>query len=187
MRERVPSDSSLCCPIDNKLFRDAVKTPCCSTVYCEECIQTHLLENDFVCHNCAKKVPSLDKLSPDQSMRTKVDEYVEQTVEASRKEEDEAGGSDQVSQITLSVNRPNHVYRTKPKALSNSNKMTFISLGLPKCKCSSRVSPNCKLKYLKYPQCYTTPPYPPPYDRPPRCSINNSKYSLPRLRRYPPQ
>ncbi|KAJ7890471.1 DWNN domain-containing protein [Mycena olivaceomarginata] len=62
VRERTTNDPSLVCPIDSKLFRDAVKTPCCGTHYCEECIQTHLLERDFICPNCAKKIPSLDNL-----------------------------------------------------------------------------------------------------------------------------
>lgn len=88
VRERTPSDPSLVCPIDNKLFRDAVKTPCCGTLYCEECIQTHLLERDFICPHCAKKVPSLDKLVMDKPTRTKVTDYIEKAIEESKKEED---------------------------------------------------------------------------------------------------
>ncbi|KAF7308823.1 hypothetical protein MKEN_01082100 [Mycena kentingensis (nom. inval.)] len=86
VRERVPSDSTLACPIDHKLFRDAVKTPCCGSNYCEECIQTHLLERDFECPNCAKKIASLDKLTIDKPMRTKVLDYIEKIIEESRKE-----------------------------------------------------------------------------------------------------
>jgi len=86
VREKVPSDSSLACPIDNKLFRDAVKTPCCNTSYCEECIQTHLLEREFVCPNCTKKVMSLDKLYVDKPTRIKVADYIERAIEDSKKE-----------------------------------------------------------------------------------------------------
>ncbi|KAJ7577035.1 DWNN domain-containing protein [Mycena floridula] len=93
IRERPSTDPSLVCPIDNKLFRDAVKTPCCGTVYCEECIQTHLLERDFICPNCAKKVPSLDKLVMDKPMRIKVADYIEKAVEESKKEEQSAADS----------------------------------------------------------------------------------------------
>jgi protein MPE1 len=89
VRERAPTDMSLVCPIDNKLFRDAVRTPCCDTPYCEECIQTHLLERDFVCPNCGKKVASLDKLIADKPMRTRVNEYIDKAVEDSRKESQE--------------------------------------------------------------------------------------------------
>ncbi|CAK5283104.1 unnamed protein product [Mycena citricolor] len=96
VREKQPTDASLACPIDNKLFRDAVKTPCCGTNYCEECIQTHLLERDFVCPNCAKKIPSLDQLIADKPMRIKVTDYIENAIEKSKTEglTEEAGPSD---------------------------------------------------------------------------------------------
>ncbi|KAG7093660.1 hypothetical protein E1B28_007321 [Marasmius oreades] len=86
IRDRPPSDPTLTCPVDSKLFRDAVKTPCCGTLYCEDCIQTHLLERDFICLNCAKKIPSLDKLIVDKATRTKVNEYIESAVEDSKGE-----------------------------------------------------------------------------------------------------
>lgn len=89
IRERTPTDASLACPIDNKLYRDAVKTPCCGTLYCEECIQTHLLERDFICPNCAKKIPSLDKLIVDKPARTSVSDYIEKAIEDSKKEGEE--------------------------------------------------------------------------------------------------
>ncbi|KAJ7247616.1 DWNN domain-containing protein [Mycena haematopus] len=95
VRERTTNDPSLVCPIDGKLFRDAVKTPCCGTHYCEECIQTHLLERDFVCPNCAKKIASLDKLVVDKPMRTKVTDYIEGVIEESKKE-----GSDEGAAVT---------------------------------------------------------------------------------------
>ncbi|KAJ8514578.1 hypothetical protein ONZ45_g7889 [Pleurotus djamor] len=85
VREKAPTDSSLACPIDNKLFRDAMKTPCCEKAYCEECIQTHLLEKDFMCPNCNKKIASLDKLVADKAMRAKVTEYIDRAIEESRK------------------------------------------------------------------------------------------------------
>ncbi|KAF9563120.1 DWNN-domain-containing protein [Agrocybe pediades] len=93
VREKAPSDPTLACPIDNKLFRDAVKTPCCSKVYCEECIQTHLLEKDFICPNCGKKIQSLDKLIMDKPSRTKVSDYIEKAIEESRKESGEEGSN----------------------------------------------------------------------------------------------
>ena len=89
VRERTPTDMSLVCPIDNKLFRDAVKTPCCDTDYCEECIQTHLLERDFLCPSCGKRIPSLDKLVVDKPMRTKVADYIDKVIEESKKSEDQ--------------------------------------------------------------------------------------------------
>lgn len=89
IRERVPSDPTLICPIDNKLFQAAVKTPCCGTLYCEECIETHLLERDFVCPQCSSKIQSLDKLIVDKPMRTKVGDYIDREIEKSRQEAEE--------------------------------------------------------------------------------------------------
>ncbi|KAJ3734945.1 DWNN domain-containing protein [Lentinula guzmanii] len=89
VRERdTPSDVTLVCTIDNKLFRDAVKTPCCGTSYCEDCIQTHLLERDFICPNpsCSRKIASLDKLIPDLEQRRRVNEYIQNAIEESRRE-----------------------------------------------------------------------------------------------------
>lgn len=83
----------MACPIDNRLFRDAVKTPCCEKAYCEECIQTHLLEHDFVCPNCQKKIASLDKLMINKPLRTKVGDYIDKAIEESRKEVEAAGSS----------------------------------------------------------------------------------------------
>ncbi|KAM5534666.1 hypothetical protein V8D89_011678 [Ganoderma adspersum] len=90
IRDRPPSDPSLQCPIDGKLFRDAVKTPCCGTLYCEECVQTHLLERDFLCPNCARKIPSLDKLIVDKPTRARVHDYVDGEIERSRQEAEKA-------------------------------------------------------------------------------------------------
>ncbi|KAG6833007.1 hypothetical protein H0H87_012593 [Tephrocybe sp. NHM501043] len=109
VRDRAPADASLACPIDHKLFRDAVKTPCCGTLYCEECIQTHLLERDFICPNCAKKVASLDKLIVDQPTRTKVNDYIEKAIEDSKKDgekdgEEESTSKDGASKSATQVN-----------------------------------------------------------------------------------
>lgn len=98
IREKAPTDPSLACPIDNKLFREAVKTPCCGKHYCEECIQTHLLERDFVCPNCSKKVPSLDKLIVDKPMRTKVSDYIDKAIEESKRE----GAEDTLGSVLVS-------------------------------------------------------------------------------------
>lgn len=98
VRERKPADPSLICPIDNRLFRDAVKTPCCERAYCEECIQTYLLENDFICDNCQKKITSLDKLMVNKPLRTRVGDYIDKVIEESRKEAEASGTSGTLTQ-----------------------------------------------------------------------------------------
>ncbi|KAJ3929921.1 MAG: DWNN domain-containing protein [Lentinula lateritia] len=105
VRDRnTPSDLTLVCPIDNKLFRDAVETPCCGTSYCEDCIQTHLLERDFICPNpnCGKKIASLDKLSPNHEQRRRVSDYIQKAIEDSRRE---AADSDEMEDGTKVLGR----------------------------------------------------------------------------------
>ncbi|KAJ1937624.1 Retinoblastoma-binding protein, partial [Linderina pennispora] len=71
---QVPGD--LKCPICSQLLRDAVKVPCCDTVYCSECIEQSLLEpgeKHFTCPSC--KAPGVvpDQLTSADAVRTKVD------------------------------------------------------------------------------------------------------------------
>jgi len=51
------------------------------------------LERDFVCPNCSKKIPSLDKLIADKPMRMQVTDYIDKAIEESKKEgvEDQSG------------------------------------------------------------------------------------------------
>ncbi|KAK0532442.1 Protein mpe1 [Tilletia horrida] len=88
---QLPSDSSLACPLCAKLLRNAVKTPCCGTLYCEECIQTHLLEHDFQCAECEKRIPDLADLKRDEDTIKKVRQYVQDVM--ARHERGEAGAA----------------------------------------------------------------------------------------------
>lgn len=87
IREKAPTDPALACPIDNKLFLEAVKTPCCGALFCEDCIHAHLLENDFICPKCSKKIPSLDNLVIDKPMRTRVGDYIDKVIKANNEAE----------------------------------------------------------------------------------------------------
>lgn len=84
--QSVPSDSTLACPLCSKLLRNPVQTPCCSTKFCEECIQTHLLEHDFSCAECDKRIADLGNLKRDDETRRKVETYVEEAVKKSEEE-----------------------------------------------------------------------------------------------------
>lgn len=84
--QSVPSDSTLACPLCSKLLRSAVQSPCCSTRYCEECIQNHLLEHDFSCPECEKRIADLTTLKRDDETRKKVESYVEEAVGKSEEE-----------------------------------------------------------------------------------------------------
>jgi hypothetical protein len=87
IRERIPDGHPLQCPICHKLFQDAVKTPCCSTTYCQECLHNHLSDNDFVCPNCHQKIATLASVKPDMEARHKVDDYIDTAFEEHRQHE----------------------------------------------------------------------------------------------------
>lgn len=86
----VPSDPKLACMICNKLLRDAVKTPCCSNYFCQEDIATHLLEHDFNCPECGKRIKDLADLQRDDEVRKQVREYIDAEMEKSEKKMQEA-------------------------------------------------------------------------------------------------
>lgn len=71
-------DKGIECGHCHKLYKDAVRTPCCEKTFCEECIQQQLLDSDFVCPVCETKEVLLEKLVPDTETRTKVDEHIKE-------------------------------------------------------------------------------------------------------------
>lgn len=84
VQNAAPTDPDLTCPLCKRLLRDAVKTPCCSTSYCEECIHNYLSENDFVCPECESKIKSLKILVKDEDRRARAKQYMEDTLKASK-------------------------------------------------------------------------------------------------------
>ena len=93
--QSVPSDPALACPLCSKLVRDAVKTSCCHTSFCEECVQTHLFEHDFVCPECEKRIPDIEMLKIDDVLRKLVREYVEKTIARSEEAFEQGTGVDE--------------------------------------------------------------------------------------------
>ena len=87
IRERIPQGHPLQCPICNKLFQDAVKTPCCNTTFCQECLHSHLSDNDFFCPNCHQKIITLASVKPDIEARRKADDYTDAAFEEHRQQE----------------------------------------------------------------------------------------------------
>ncbi|KAI8818207.1 DWNN domain-containing protein, partial [Fimicolochytrium jonesii] len=80
--EMAPVPDELACPICKKLLRDAVLIPCCGTSYCDECIRTHLLDNEdpaqrLKCPNCHSD-QSPDHLIPNKSLRQAVELHIKE-------------------------------------------------------------------------------------------------------------
>jgi protein MPE1 len=87
IRERIPHSHPLACPIDSKLFLDPVKTPCCATTFCQECLYTHLSDHDFLCPNCHQKIATLASVRPDAEAKKKVEDYIDAAFEEHRQQE----------------------------------------------------------------------------------------------------
>lgn len=76
------------CSIDQKMFVDPVKTPCCSKTYCQTCIENALIDSDFVCPNCEKQC-LLEDLQTDDEMVKKVKTFTEEMKEQKQKKQAE--------------------------------------------------------------------------------------------------
>lgn len=68
------------CPIDQRMFVEPMKTPCCGKTYCNDCISNALIESDFVCPSCATTGVLLDNLTPDDDMGTRLKSYEEEKI-----------------------------------------------------------------------------------------------------------
>ena len=112
--QSVPSDPTLACPYCSKLLRDAVKTSCCQTSFCEECVQTYLFEHDFTCPECEKHIPDIEMLKIDDVKRKLVREYIDKTIERSeevfeqgtRVDEEASAAADEAHAAELAMNEP---------------------------------------------------------------------------------
>lgn len=84
VRDQEPLEADLTCPLCKKLVWEAVRTPCCNTAFCEECVQTYLVDHDFECPHCESKVPSLDRLKPDEDLRKRSRNYVDHELQKNK-------------------------------------------------------------------------------------------------------
>ncbi|KAJ1651489.1 Protein mpe1 [Dispira simplex] len=71
------------------LLRDAVRTPCCHTAFCDECITRALLDTDsndhFVCPKCHQGNVVPDQLVTDLPLRRRVEQHIQQWVKSQGK------------------------------------------------------------------------------------------------------
>lgn len=80
-----PSDPDLACSICTKLLKDAVKTPCCGSSFCDVDIRTHLREHAGVCPECESKVQGgVRGLIVDEDRRQRSKDYVDDLLRAGR-------------------------------------------------------------------------------------------------------
>jgi protein MPE1 len=75
------------CPIDQRLFSDPTKTPCCQKTYCNECITNALLDDDLQCPGCKSEGILIDDLVPDLDMVERIRSYEEARSTAKKEQE----------------------------------------------------------------------------------------------------
>ncbi|OTA70358.1 DWNN-domain-containing protein [Hypoxylon sp. EC38] len=71
-------EKGLLCPLDKRMFIEPMKTPCCETTYCNDCITNALIESDFVCPGCQTDGVLIDDLKADDETSTKIQEYLKE-------------------------------------------------------------------------------------------------------------
>ncbi|KAJ1326699.1 protein MPE1 [Microdochium nivale] len=79
-------EKGLVCPIDNRMFVDPMKTPCCGKTYCSECITNALTYSDLVCPACQTEGVLFDDLVSDDDAVAKIKEHLAQKEVAKIKE-----------------------------------------------------------------------------------------------------
>ncbi|KAJ2992036.1 hypothetical protein NUW58_g2308 [Xylaria curta] len=79
-------EKGLLCSIDNRMFIDPMKTPCCEKTYCNDCITNALIESDFVCPGCQTDGVLIDDLKPDEEASTKTRVFLKERETAKVKE-----------------------------------------------------------------------------------------------------
>ena len=82
------------CSIDDRVFVDPVKTPCCGRTYCRHCIENALIDSDFVCPNCGENA-LLENLEPDEDTVAKIKAYQDE-----RKQKDKEASKSPVAAST---------------------------------------------------------------------------------------
>ncbi|KAI1176552.1 DWNN domain-containing protein [Nemania sp. FL0916] len=71
-------EKGLLCPIDNRMFIDPMKTPCCEKTYCNDCITNALIESDLVCPGCQTDGVLIDNLKPDDKSSAMIQAFLKE-------------------------------------------------------------------------------------------------------------
>ena len=71
-------ERGLLCSIDNRMFIDPMKTPCCAKTYCNDCITNALIESDFICPGCQTDGVLIDDLKPDDEASARIGEFLKE-------------------------------------------------------------------------------------------------------------
>ncbi|KAF2487334.1 DWNN domain-containing protein [Neohortaea acidophila] len=76
--EQEVRDRGLECSLHNGIFVEPTKTPCCERTFCNNCIESALLDSDLKCPSCETQPVLLDQLQPDEEVVAKLKAYEEE-------------------------------------------------------------------------------------------------------------
>ncbi|KAI3325990.1 DWNN-domain-containing protein [Xylariaceae sp. AK1471] len=79
-------EKGLLCSIDDRMFIDPMKTPCCEKTYCNDCITNALIESDFICPGCQTDGVLIDDLKLDDEASAKIQKFLKEKESAKVKE-----------------------------------------------------------------------------------------------------
>lgn len=101
----LPEGSDLACGICKKILNNPQTVPCCGLDYCEDCIQTFLLDSDFICPSCGTKDILLDRLVPNTEKRQRIATFLEErkAVDASDTDDKSLQNHDTVENLGQTV------------------------------------------------------------------------------------
>lgn len=109
-------ENGLLCPMDTHIFSNPMKTPCCGTTYCQDCITNSLLENDLRCPQCSTENILIDDLAPDIETIAKIKNFDDEKAEAIREKEaspsEQANSSSPKEVESRSASKPSTVVLT---------------------------------------------------------------------------
>ncbi|KAI1434324.1 DWNN-domain-containing protein [Xylaria sp. CBS 124048] len=71
-------EKGLLCSIDNRMFIDPMKTPCCEKTYCNDCITNALIESDLICPGCQTDGVLIDDLTADDNASAKIQTFLKE-------------------------------------------------------------------------------------------------------------
>ncbi|KAF2676532.1 DWNN-domain-containing protein [Lentithecium fluviatile CBS 122367] len=118
------------CPIDNRMFVDPVKTPCCGKTYCHDCIENALADRDLVCPNCSTEGVLIDDLAADDEMVQKMKAYEAEKAKEKLEKEQQAQEEAKAA-ATPSNNEENSVPPADEKATAVENNPVAYSTASP--------------------------------------------------------
>ncbi|CAF0811234.1 unnamed protein product [Didymodactylos carnosus] len=116
-----PIPHDLLCPLCNKIYVDAVITPCCNLSFCDECVRTSLVESEeHECPSCHRQHVPIDQINPNLFLRN----HVQRWLSEKQQQQKYALPSSYSVSTTISTSDPDF-----DLALTTSNESDFDVLG----------------------------------------------------------